>query len=308
MNSAHEWVCAHDIGAEGIFNNLLQRLWDDVLEASSGRLKVSLHPNGALGGPDEMVDGMIANRIQVHPVSGMILSRITPVVAVEGLPFAYPTSERACQAMAGATGAAVRAALRAKGIHALRHVLPQGLNQIFSRGRRINSVSDLTGFRIRIGNSPYLKDLYGSLGCDPQDIDLQNVAAALRDGRAEGMEITYYGAQGGNRDEAIDCIGVADIRFACFWMCINAQAWDTLDSDLQYLIETHFEALAASYVAAGEAANEASCLALKRRGVTFTSVDRKSLLHRLQRAGFFERWRSHIGEAAWQSIEAYKRP
>ena len=93
MIAQHEWICAHDISAKSILNQLLVKLWAEVQEASSGRMNVSLHPNGSLGGPDDMVDQMVSGRIQVHPVSGMILSRITPVVALEGLPFAYPTSD-----------------------------------------------------------------------------------------------------------------------------------------------------------------------------------------------------------------------
>jgi len=88
MIAQHEWICAHDISAKSILNQLLVKLWAEVQEASSGRMNVSLHPNGSLGGPDDMVDQMVSGRIQVHPVSGMILSRITPVVALEGLPFA----------------------------------------------------------------------------------------------------------------------------------------------------------------------------------------------------------------------------
>lgn len=306
MTTAHEWICAHDISANSNFHLLLEQLWEQVREASHGRMTVRLHPDGALGGPDELVDGMIGNRIQVHPVSGMILSRITPIVAAEGMPFAFRTSAEGCQAMAGRTGDAVRAALRAQGIHALRQVLPQGLNQIFSRGRRIDTVEDLEGFRIRIGNSPYLKDLYRSLGCDPQPIDLQHVAAALRDGRADGMEITDYGAQSGRRDEVIDHVALCDIRFACFWMCFNAHAWDSLDGELQSLIERRYEALAEPYIAAVDHTNQASRQSLRDRGLTYTNVDRSSLQRRLHDSGFFARWRAQLGEPAWQSIEAYR--
>ena len=74
MIAQHEWICAHDISAKSILNQLLVQLWAEVQEASSGRMNVSLHPNGSLGGPDDMVDQMVSGRIQVHPVSGMILT------------------------------------------------------------------------------------------------------------------------------------------------------------------------------------------------------------------------------------------
>ena len=305
MIAQHEWICAHDISAKSILNQLLVQLWAEVQEASSGRMNVSLHPNGSLGGPDDMVDQMVNGRIQVHPVSGMILSRITPVVALEGLPFAYPTSDQACQAMAGSTGDAVRSALRAKGIHSLRSVLPQGLNQIFCRGRQIHTVDDLKGFRIRIGNSPYLKDLYGSLGCDPQPVDLQYINEAIREGRADGMEMTYNGVATGQRDEMIESIAISNIRFACFWMCFNAEAWDSLDEELQMLIESRFDVLAKQYVLDVNAANQEGLQTLQDRGLTLTTIDTESFRLRLKDAGFFDRWRVQIGEEVWQSIEAY---
>ena len=293
MQELNSWRCAHDIVEDSALNHLLREFLPDMERLSDGKLKVSLHPDGELGGPDEMVDMLVRNELQMHPVSGMILSRLTPVVALEGFPFAFESSKEACAAMAGPAGDRVRDALRKLGIHAFRSVLPQGLNHLFSHGRRIESARDLDGMRIRIGNSPYLKDLYGSLGCDPQPIDLQHVTAALGDGRAEGVEMTINSVERSQRHRHMDHIALIGIRFACFWMCVNLDAWQSLDSEARARIETHFDTLASRYSTDMDRMHEESLSVLKSKGYTVTAVDRESLCARLRDSGFAERWREH---------------
>ena len=298
MQAPNSWRCAHDIAADSPLNMLLGQFLPDMERLTDGRLRVSLHPDGELGGPDELVDGLIRNDIQMHPVSGMILSRLTPVVATEGYPFAFDSSEEACAAMAGRAGDRVRDALRGLGIHAFRAVLPQGLNHVFSRGRRIENARDLDGMRIRIGNSPYLKDLYRSLGCDPQPIDLQQVTAALADGRAEGVEMTINSVERSPRHRHMDHLALVGIRFACFWMCVNLDAWRSLDPATQERLETHFTKLATRYSTDMDRMHEESLRVLEDRGYTVTTVDRESLRARLRDSGFPQRWREHAGVEA----------
>lgn len=293
MQASIPWRCAHDIVADSALNQLLRGFLPEMERLSEGKLRVSLHPDGELGGPDEMVDMLVRNEIQMHPVSGMILSRLTPIVASEGFPFAFESSKEACAAMAGAAGDQVREALRPLGIHAFRSVLPQGLNHLFSQGRRIEHARDLDGMRIRIGNSPYLKDLYGSLGCDPQPIDLQLVTAALADGRAEGVEMTIYSTAHSPRHRHMDHVALVGIRFACFWMCVNLDAWQSLDPQTRTQTEAHFDALASRYSTDMDRMHEDSLNVLKSKGYTVTSVDRDSLRARLRDSGFFDRWREH---------------
>lgn len=309
MTSRFSLRCAHDIEPTSALNRVLQALWDAVGSESAGALAVDMQPDGAAGGPDEMVDKLIDNRIQIHPVSGMILSRVVPVIAVEGLAFAYDSSRRGCEAMAGRTGDIVRAALRGKGIHAFRQVLPQGLNQIITRGRKLATASDLQGLRIRIGNSPYLKDLYTSLGCDPQPVDLQQVTAALRDGRAEAVEMPCYGILPAQRHEYLDHVGEIGIRFACFWLCVNLDAWNALGPELQSMLERKFETVARSYAQDLDRRNEQAHMALEARGYSFSRMDRASLERRLHESGFYERWKARLGEEAWESVqEARNQP
>ncbi|QHE88553.1 TRAP transporter substrate-binding protein [Hydrogenophaga sp. BPS33] len=297
MQTPHSWRCAHDIVADSALNVLLREFLPDMERLSGGQLTVSLHPDGELGGPDDMVDMLARNEIQMHPVSGMILSRLTPVVAIEGFPFAFGTSKEACAAMAGAPGDRVRDALRQLGIHAFRAVLPQGLNHVFSRGRRIERATDLDGLRIRVGNSPYLKDLYRSLGCDPQPVDLQHVTAALADGRAEGVEMTINSVERSPRHRHMDHIAMVGIRFACFWLCVNLDAWQMLDAPTQERLEAHFETLAARYSEDMDRLHEESLSVLESKGYTVTEVHREGLVTRLKESGFIERWRAHAGIA-----------
>ena len=94
------YVCAHDMRAENRSISGLRR-WDAVRDEAQGQLEVRAHTVGRRRFFKVSLAKLLNNEIAFHMISGMPLSTIVPVAAMEGLPFAFaPRQRRAAYSMA----------------------------------------------------------------------------------------------------------------------------------------------------------------------------------------------------------------
>jgi len=76
-------------------------MWDAVRDETQGQLEVELIPWGAAGSSKVSLAKLLNNEIAFHMVSGMPLSTIVPVAAMEGCPLPTgPKQRRAAYSMA----------------------------------------------------------------------------------------------------------------------------------------------------------------------------------------------------------------
>jgi TRAP-type C4-dicarboxylate transport system substrate-binding protein len=280
-------------------------MWADVERETSGALTVEIQPWGTAGPAQTMIQKVMSGEIQFHPVSGMPLSTRLPLIALEGLPYAYPSSAAAANVMDGPLGDHLRESASAVGLHVLKEVWPQGHNQIFcTRPGGPTTVEELSGFRIRVGETPYLADLYRSLGADPVPLNLQQARAAVLEGTVDGVEMAYSGLGEVGAPNSIRAVLDCDIRWANFWVAANADAWAELPPALRSVIERANRHHSALHRTEYQSLNDRSAARLKGSGIPVHQLDRKELRGRLTESGFYSRWRAEFGESAWSLLNA----
>jgi TRAP-type C4-dicarboxylate transport system substrate-binding protein len=300
-----EYVCAHDLPPTSGFHQRLARMWADVERETSGALTVEVQPWGTAGPAQTMIEKVISGEIQFHPVSGMPLSTKLPLIAMEGLPFAYPSSAAAARVMDGPLGDYLRGSAAAIGLHVLKEVWPQGHNQlIHTRPGGPTTVEELDGFPIRVGQSPFLIDLYRSLGAAPVPLNLQQAREAVLDGTVGGVEMPYWGLRELGTPDAVRAVVDCDIRWATFWMTTNAEAWTALPPALRSVVERANKRHSAAHQTEYDSLNDSSRSRLADSGTPVHSFDRTELRERLGGSGFYTRWRAEFGERAWALLNA----
>lgn len=303
-----EYVCAHDLPPTSAFHHRLTRMWADVERETSGALTVEVQPWGTAGPAQTMIEKVMSGEIQFHPVSGMPLSTKLPLIAMEGLPYAYPSSSGAASTMDGPLGDYLRGSASAIGLHVLKEVWPQGHNQIIcTRPDGPAKVEELDGFRIRVGESPFLLDLYRSLGADPVPLNLQQARAAVVDGTVGGVEMPYAGLRELGAPGSVRTVLDCDIRWATFWMTANAEAWAELPPALRAVVERVNKRHSTAHRTEYASLNDLSGSRLKDSRIPIHWLDRKELRDRLTGSGFYARWRAEFGERAWALLNAASR-
>jgi len=309
-NSSHtkfSYVCAHDMRAENPLHVRLMQMWDAVRDETRGQLEVATLPWGAAGPSKVSLAKLLNNEIAFHMVSGMPLSTIVPVAAMEGLPFAYGSEADACRIFDGEFGNLVRREIAAKGLVVFPTIWPQGFNQMTSSTVPIRTVEDLDGFRLRTAQVPYKVDLFTSLGCKPQQIFYQAVYDNLKSGAASGQETPYLYVEMDKFVEVQKYLSVTNHRLGSFWMCAHPDSWNALPEDVKESVERNAKKHVALFRQDMVKANADAGERLKSR-LEFNEADTTTFVERLKQNGFYDRWRREFGEKAWTLLEAQRGP
>jgi tripartite ATP-independent transporter DctP family solute receptor len=280
----------------------LTQMFDAVRRETEGQLEVEVVPWGGTGPSKVTLTKLLEGEIAFHPVSGMPLSTLVPIAAMEGLPFAFESEAEACRVMDGALGDLLRNEIAAKGLVVFPKNWPQGNNQITSSTKPIRSVEDLDGFKLRTAQVPYKVDLFKSLGCDPQQIYYQAVYDKLESGAASGQETPYLYVEMDRFVEVQKYLAVTQHRMGNFWLCANPESWQALPRDVQQAVERNSAKYVELFRADMERANAEAAERLKAR-LEFTYPDTSRFVDRLRQSGFYTRWRKEFGERAWKLLE-----
>jgi TRAP-type C4-dicarboxylate transport system substrate-binding protein len=299
-----EYICAHDMPSSSGFHRRLTRMWADVERETSGALTVEVHPWGTAGPAQTMIEKIVSGEIQFH-LAGMPLSTKLPLIAMKSLPYAYPSSATAARVMDGPLGDHIRGSAPAIGLHVLKEAWPQGHNQIIhTRPGGPTTVEELDGFPIRVGQSPFLIDLFRSLGADPVPLNLQQARTAVLEGTVGGVEIAYCGLSELGAPSAVRTVLDCDIRWAAFWMAANAGAWAELPPALRSVVERANQRHSAAHRTEWNSLSDSSRSKLTESDVPVHRLDRTELRERLAGSGFYTRWRAEFGERAWALLNA----
>jgi TRAP-type C4-dicarboxylate transport system substrate-binding protein len=297
-----QYMCSHDMRVENPLHIRLTQMFNAVRRETEGQLEVEVVPWGGTGPSKVTLTKLLEGEIAFHPVSGMPLSTLVPIAAMEGLPFAFESEAEACCVMDGALGDLLRNQIAAKGLVVLPKNWPQGNNQITSSTKPIRSVEDLDGFKLRTAQVPYKVDLFKSLGCDPQQIYYQAVYENLKSGAASGQETPYLYVEMDRFVEVQKYLAVTEHRMGNFWLCANPARWQALPRDVQEAVQRNSARYVELFRADMERANADAGERLKAR-LEFTYPDTSQFVDRLRQSGFYTRWRKEFGERAWRLLE-----
>ncbi len=304
-NSSFNYVCAHDMRIENPLHVRLSQMWEEVRQQTNGALNVSVVPWGGVGPSKVALQKLLSGEVAFHPISGMPLSTIVPMAAMEGLPFAYRSEEEACRVLDGVFGDHLRTYIAQAGVVIFPKIWPQGFNQISSSTRPIRTVEDLDGFKLRIAQVPYKADLFGALGCDAQQIHYQAIHEKLASGEASGQETPYLYTEMDGFADVQKYMSITNHRFAAFWLCANPAAWAALPADIQQTVERSMQKHVALFRADMTTANEEARVRLEKR-LEFNVAETASFVERLKENGFYDRCRERFGNEAWELLESQR--
>src|SRR5262249_28363644 len=133
----------------------LEKIWSAVREETDGRLSVTVYPrnNGVTAGEPELLQQVQEGGLEFFTLNGNILSQAHPAADIQGIPFAFSSSEQVAALNDGEFAAYLRKELVTRGIQLIRFgAMENGFKQITSVGKPIETAGDLRGFKMRVPN------------------------------------------------------------------------------------------------------------------------------------------------------------
>lgn len=212
-----------------------------IEQASGGRLEVALKPAGGYGKPTDLLGMTEHGDIEMcATVQGYSPGRF-PATSVIELPLMFDSATAGTKAIS----ALFQEGLLTKDytgikVLALYVVPPFGL---FTTGKKINSLRDLRGMRIRVPG-PTVGLALARLGAIPLGMPVSAMGDAIANGTVDAITFSMdstLGTKGAGGKYLFEQLSVAiDLRFASPAQCVlmNQAKWDSLPADLQKAIET----------------------------------------------------------------------
>jgi tripartite ATP-independent transporter DctP family solute receptor len=275
-----------------------------IKEATSGRVEINVFPNSQLGSDTDTLSQLRSGAVEFFTLSGLILSTLVPVAAINGIGFAFKDYDTVWKTMDGKLGTLVRDEIAKRGLYAFEKEWDNGYRQITSSTKPIRAPEDLKGFKIRVPVSPLWTGLFTSFGASPTSINFSEVYSALQTKIVDGQENPLATIDAGKLYEVQKYLSVTNHMWDGFWFLANKRAIEALPPADRAIVEREINAAALLERADVEALNNSLRKDLSGRGLEFIDTDPAAFRAALKQAGFYGEWRGKFGAEAWNTLEA----
>jgi len=139
----------------------------------------------------DLLDHMDAGKIEMSQMYTYVLSKYNQDLDALDLPFLFKDHDHAARVFEGNIGEELLAGYS-------RNSNVQGMAFTYSGGfmnmpvnKKVTSLSDMAGVKVRVSNSPVASATWAALGAEPVVMDVEKITQGIRDGEIEAGESSW---------------------------------------------------------------------------------------------------------------------
>lgn len=160
--------------------------FEELLEqASAGKIAVEVEPG--VGSEEDVNTWCSAGKVEMQATSGQPLQVSAPQYFFFNAPYVMKDFEHFMRVWNGALGAKAREQVEQNGKMRYLGIVYRGLRQMTSQ-KPIYTPEDVAGLKLRLPAIPTLMTIWKKMGVEPVPVQLPELYAALKDGKAEASE------------------------------------------------------------------------------------------------------------------------
>jgi len=291
-------------------HGFLVDLWDEVRQATGGRLDIAVHAGnaGVPGSDPQVLDMLLDGELEFATMMGPLIAMRVPAAEIQGIPFAFASSAEAHRAADGALGEQLRKELVAKGLYLMPGgALENGFRHICSVAGPVRTVDDLAGYRMRVPNGALFRELFAALGAEPVTVNVADLHGALAGRRVDGHENPLAITDANRLEKVAPFVSLTGHVWSGFNLIGNLGFWKALPEDIQGIVQRASRSHVARQRAYTVALNRTLEEQLATRGMVFNSAETGGFRARLA-GGFYAGCRERCGREAWRLLEAAVGP
>lgn len=258
------------------FKEVLERL-------SGGRVEVQVFPAAQLGGERDINEGIRLGTVQVGVGAGA-LAGFAPIYNMVELPFLIKNQDHMERVADGPAGRLLARRIEEQSGFKVLGFWSTGDSGIQTVRGPVRTPDDLRGVKIRVMENQALIESVRGLGASPTPIPFPEVYTSLKQGVVEGAHLDYAALYTTKIFETIKYVTEPGANFLAEPrpVIMSAKFFASLPADIQkHVQQAADEAIAFQRKLFRERQTQAIA-ELRARGITFTSIDDKAFLERLQ--------------------------
>lgn len=206
-----------------------------VEEKTEGRVEVQVFDNSVLGGERDLMEQLQVNSVQMAYISP-VLATIDPAINVMDLPYLFKNYDHVDAVIDGELGRELLKDIPEQGLIHLGY-FENGFRVVTNSKKPVNSLEDLKGLKIRTPEAPISVSIFESLGANVSPLSFSELYSALQQGVVDGQENAYNTVTSSRFYEVQDYVAETNHMWGNFAILASKDWWDTLDSDIQEIIE-----------------------------------------------------------------------
>jgi TRAP-type transport system periplasmic protein len=242
-----------------------KRFADLVKERSKGSIDVKIFAGGQMGGEKDNIEALKLGELDMAVFGTFPIVTLTPKYSFFDAPFVFRDKDHVYKVWSGKLGEEVRAAFaKSHGIHTVG-IMGRGYRHITSNSP-VNSVDDLKGVKIRMGQSKPFIDAFTQIGAVVVPIALPELFTSLKLGVVSASDGPFDQIYTFKLQEAQKYLAITGHLFATSLWLMNDRFYKGLSPSQRKTIDDS----AAEALAYGDQLSAAS---------------EKQLLEKLQQAG-----------------------
>jgi TRAP-type transport system periplasmic protein len=153
-----------------------------VEKGTSGRVQVTIFPDGQLGGNMVMTNGIKSGTIDAVVTAVSIVAPAVPDVDVFSLPFLYKDAVQALKVANGPFGAKLITKMNAAFIAEVVGYTTDGVAEAYSKKRAVRTVKDMAGLKFAVSSSKIQRDTVLAFDAIPTVLDIDANYTSLQTG------------------------------------------------------------------------------------------------------------------------------
>lgn len=283
----------------------LQEAAEAIKKDTNGELEIRMFPSSQLGGDLEVLSQLRAGAIQFYPLAGAQLSTLVPVASLNGVGFAFQSTEDVWKALDGDVGALIRDAISGAGLFVFDKMFDNGFRQITSGTKPVERPEDLKGLAIRVPPSPLSTSLFKAFGAAPQSISFGEVYTALQTKLVEAQENPLGLIDANKFYEVQKFVSMTNHMWDGFWTLSNKAFWNRLPQATRDIVTKRFDEAVLAEREDVAKMNDSLIQKLKGAGMTFVEPNRQAFREALNATPFYQEWKGRFGAKAWETLERY---
>ncbi|MFM1654740.1 TRAP transporter substrate-binding protein [Brevibacillus sp. B_LB10_24] len=223
------------------YQQFLVAFKEQVEKETAGKVKITMHPNGVLGGEREMVEAVQLGTLDAVITGAGPLGNFAPMFNALDFPFLFRDREHAYKVLDGEVGAEIAKQLEDQGMKLI--VWPEnGFRNMTNNKHPVKKPEDLKGLKLRTQENKVHLDVFRDYGASPTPMAFTELFTAMQQGVIDGEENPLSVIIPNKFYEVQKHMTISEHFYQAAPFIINKAKFDSLTPEQQKIIQAAAEA------------------------------------------------------------------
>lgn len=246
-----------------------------ITERTGGRHEIKVFHSRQLGEEKETIEQTRAGAIDLNRTNVALIGNFVPAMNVLAMPFLFRSIEHMQKVLDGPIGNEILGSFEPYGFVGLAFY-DSGARSIYNAVRRVKSIADLKGLRIRVQQSELMSEMMRALGAEPVELPYGQVLTGLATNLIDGAENNWPSFVTTDHYKYARYLALTEHTMSPEVLVISLKAWRSLSAEDQQIFREAAQRSSQFMREKWRDLEEQSQLKAQAAGITVTrDIDRK---------------------------------